>query len=137
MNSTMIKSVLVLAALTGQAEAIKVTEAGIFSKLIQEEDAAHALDNELKDAKERKKQQLIDAEAEYQKNVIEEEQEDKVRAEKEAEEMEERLKEEKHNKAIADHNKLLAEAMNESLVQVGDNVEANSPMDMIGSGQPL
>jgi hypothetical protein len=129
----MIKSVLVLAALTGQAEAIKVTEAGIFSKLIQEEDAAHALDNELKDAKERKKQQLIDAEAEYQKNVIEEEQEDKVRAEKEAEEMEERLKEEKHN----NHNKLLAEAMNESLVQVGDNVEANSPMDMIGSGQPL
>ena len=59
---------------------------------------------------------MIDAEAEYQKNVLEEEQEDKIKAEKEAEAMEERLKEEKHNKAIADHNKLLAEAMNESLV---------------------
>jgi hypothetical protein len=54
---------------------------------------------------------LIDAEAEYQKNVLEEEQEDKIKAEKEAEEMEE-----KRNKSIADHNKLLAEAMNESLV---------------------
>ena len=80
----MIKSVLVLAALTGQAEAIKVNETGIFSKLIQEENAANALDNEVKDAKERKKQQLIDAEAEYQKNVNEEEAEDKIKAEKEA-----------------------------------------------------
>ena len=80
---------------------------------------------------------MIDAEAEYQKNVLEEEADDKIKAEKEAEAMEERLKEEKHNKAIADHNKLLAEAMNESLIQVGDNVEANSPMDMIGSGTPL
>ena len=59
---------------------------------------------------------MIDAEADYQKNVLEEEQEDKVRAEKEAVEMEERMKEDKHNKAIADHNKMLAEAMNESLV---------------------
>ena len=59
---------------------------------------------------------MIDAEAEYQKNVLEEEQEDKVKAEKEAEEMEERMKEDKHNKSIADHNKMLAEAMNESLV---------------------
>ena len=59
---------------------------------------------------------MIDAEAEYQKNVLEEEQEDKIKAEKEAEEMEERMKEEKRNKSIADHNKLLAEAMNESLV---------------------
>jgi hypothetical protein len=84
--------------------------------LIQEENAAKSMDDEIKDARERKKQQLIDAEAEYQKNVLEEEQEDKIKAEKEAEAMEERLKEEKHNKAIADHNKLLAEAMNESLV---------------------
>jgi len=74
------------------------------------------MDDEIKDARERKKQQLIDAEADYQKNVLEEEQEDKVRAEKEAVEMEERMKEDKHNKAIADHNKMLAEAMNESLV---------------------
>jgi len=84
--------------------------------LIQEENAAKSMDDEIKDARERKKQQLIDAEADYQKNVLEEEQEDKVRAEKEAVEMEERMKEDKHNKAIADHNKMLAEAMNESLV---------------------
>ena len=84
--------------------------------MIQEENAAKSMDDEIKDARERKKQQLIDAEADYQKNVLEEEQEDKVRAEKEAVEMEERMKEDKHNKAIADHNKMLAEAMNESLV---------------------
>lgn len=59
---------------------------------------------------------MIDAEAEYQKNVAEEEAEEKAKAIKDAEEMEERIKEEKHNKMIADHNKLLAEAMNESLV---------------------
>jgi len=46
---------------------------------------------------------LIDAEADYQKNVAEEEQEDKIKAEKDAEEAEERMKEEKHNKAVADH----------------------------------
>ena len=59
---------------------------------------------------------MIDAEAEYQKNVLEEEQEDKIKAEKEAEETEERMKEDKHNRSIADNNKMLAEAMNESLV---------------------
>jgi hypothetical protein len=77
---------------------------------------------------------MIDAEADYQKNVIEEEAEDKAKAEKDAEEMEERMKEDKHNKVIADHNKMLAEAMNESLVQVYDNVENNSAADIIGSG---
>ena len=80
---------------------------------------------------------MIDAEADYQKNVAEEEQEDKVKAEKDAEEAEERMKEEKHNKAVADHQKLLAEAMNETLIQTGDDVEKNSAMDIIGSGMPL
>jgi hypothetical protein len=71
--------------------------------LIQEENEAANLDKEAQDAKDRKKQQMIDAEAEYEKNVAEEEAEDKVKAEKDAEDMEERLKEEKHNKAVADH----------------------------------
>jgi len=105
--------------------------------LIQEENEAASLDNEISDAKARKKQQLIDAEKDYQKNILEEEADDKVKAEKEAEEMEERMKEDKHNKAAAEHTKLLAEAMNESLVQVYDNVESNSPMDIIGSGIPM
>ena len=37
--------------------------------------------------------------------------------------MEERIKEEKHNKMIAEHNKLLAEAMNESLIQINEEPE--------------
>jgi len=105
--------------------------------LIQEENAAAAVDTELQDAKDRKKQQLIDAEKDYQKNVLEEEADDKAKAIKDAEESEERLKEEKHNKMVADHERLLADAMSESLVQVSDNVESNSPMDIIGSGVPL
>ena len=84
--------------------------------MIQEENESANIDKEMQDAKDRKKQQLIDAEADYQKNVAEEEAEDKAKAIKDAEEMEERVKEEKHNKMVAEHNKLLAEAMNESLV---------------------
>ena len=60
MNSNMIKSVLVLAALTQvestQAIQLVSNEQGIFSKLIQEETEASNLDKELQDAKDRKKQ---------------------------------------------------------------------------------
>ena len=88
---------------------------------------------------------MIDAQKDYEQNVIEEEAEEKAKAEKDAIDMEERLKEEKHNKMIADHNKLLAEAMKEeSLVQISNplneergEVDRNSAADIIGSGPEI
>ena len=92
---------------------------------------------------------MIDAQKEYEKNVEEEEADDKVKAEKDAIDMEERMKEEKHTKMIADHEKLLAEAMKDSsLVQVNDQiwnplneergeVDRNSAADIIGSGPEM
>ena len=55
MKSSVMKSVLVLAALNG-SQAIQLSEQGIFSKLIAEENEQAAAEREIQEAREYKKQ---------------------------------------------------------------------------------
>ena len=52
------------------------TESGIFSKLIAEQEEQNSFQKEIDDAKERKKQQLVEAEKEHEKLVEQEEKEE-------------------------------------------------------------
>ena len=86
----MIKMSLAAAMLFTSAEAISLSNQGIFDKVFKEEQEEAAIAKEKQDAIEAKKQQLAQAEVEHDKLVKEEEEEDKKKEEQEQKAFEER-----------------------------------------------
>ena len=90
MNSKMIKYTMAAAILFSTAEAVTLSNAGIFDKVFKEEADAAALAQEKSEAIEYKKKQLAEAELEHEKAVKEEEEEDRKKEEAEQKSWEER-----------------------------------------------
>lgn len=114
-------SAFVIAALFATVSAVKVEQkaVGIFSKLMEQEQAQVAAQKELEDAREAKRVQLIEAEKEHEKLVAEEEKEEAEKQEKEQEAMEQRMEEKKRQDAQKAHEALFKQVMDEQNVQVG------------------
>ena len=117
-------SLLVASAVlsTEQAAATRIqqhqTEHGIFSKLIAEQEEQHSFQAELDDAKERKKQQLAEAEKEHEALVAAEEKEEAEKQEKETAAAEERAEEDRKEAARKHHDALLKELTDDSNAQL-------------------
>ena len=90
MNSKLLKYTLAAAILASTADAINISNAGIFDKLYKEEAEAAAAQKEKEDAIQAKKIQLAEAEKEHERLVKEEEEEDKKKEEAEQKAFEER-----------------------------------------------
>ena len=88
-------AVISLIASSQNVEGHRLHSHGIFSKLVAEQEAAMKADSEIRDARERKRIQLIEAEKEHEALVQQEEKEESERKAKEAEEMEKRMEEQK------------------------------------------
>ena len=90
MNSKMIKLTMAAAILLTTAEAVTLSNQGIFDKYFKEGADEAALEKEKSDAIEAKKVQLAQAEVEHEKMVKEEEEEDKKKEDADQKAFEER-----------------------------------------------
>ena len=111
----MIKMSLAAAMLFTSAEAVTLSNQGIFDKVLKEEAEEAALVKEKQDAIEAKKQQLAQAEVEHEKLVKEEEEEDKKKEEAEQKAFEERELINRQNEADKRKAQMMAEIDRENV----------------------
>lgn len=116
-------SFAVIAALFASTAAVKLEQknaaVGIFSKLMEQEQAVINAEKEIKEAREAKRLQLIEAEKEHEKAVADEEKEEAEKQAKEQEEMEARMEEKKRQDQLKAHEALFKQVMDEQNLQVG------------------